>query len=55
LVGNFKLVQDPGYYVGESEGAVEESHELLAKGGLRKPHSWGEYVEKHFGEHFKDT
>lgn len=46
LVGNFELVVDPGYYVGEPADALDKSIALVAKAGLRKPVSLKEYVQK---------
>jgi hypothetical protein len=50
LVGNFKLVVDPGYYVGESADALDKSIALVAKAGLRKPTSLKEYIQKEFAK-----
>lgn len=46
LVGNFQLVVDPGYYVGEPADALEKSIALVAKAGLRKPVSLRDYIQK---------
>lgn len=46
LVGNFQLVVDPGYYVGEPADALEKSIALVAKAGLREPVSLRDYVQK---------
>jgi hypothetical protein len=45
MVGNFQLIENPGYYVGEPADAVEKGHELLAKSGLRKPHTFKEFLQ----------
>jgi len=47
MVANMELIVEPGYYVGEPEDAVQKGYALLAKSGLRKPHTWNEFVEKH--------
>lgn len=46
LVGNFQLVVDPGYYVGEPADALENSIALVEKAGLRKPVSLKHYIQK---------
>jgi uncharacterized protein YbjT (DUF2867 family) len=48
LTANMELIVDPGYYVGEPADAVEKGRELIAKSGLRKPHTWKEFVDAHF-------
>jgi hypothetical protein len=45
LIGNFQLIESPGYYVGEPADTVDQGYELLAKSGLRKPHTFKEYLE----------
>lgn len=46
IVGNFQLVVDPGYYVGEPEDALDKSIALVAKAGLRSPVSLKDYIQK---------
>lgn len=46
LTGNFELVVDPGYYVGEPADALDKSIALVAKAGLRKPVSLKDYIQK---------
>lgn len=48
LTENMRLIESPGYYVGEPASAVQESIDLVAKAGLHKPTTWKEYVAKHF-------
>ena len=48
LTANFKLLEDPGYYVGEPADALDKSVELVESAGLRQPVSWTDYVKKHF-------
>jgi hypothetical protein len=48
LVGTMQLIEDPGYYVGEPAGAIQESIDFVAKAGLSKPITWKEFVAKHF-------
>ena len=50
LTGNMQLVNSPGYYVGEPEGALEDSIAQTQKAGLRKPVSWEEYVRKNLAK-----
>jgi len=50
LSENMKLIEDPGYYVGEPKGAVESAIELTAKAGLAKPNTWKEFLEENFKE-----
>jgi hypothetical protein len=50
LVGNFRLIGEYGYYVGEPVDTVEQSHKLVAEAGLRKPVAWKEFVAKSFKE-----
>jgi hypothetical protein len=46
LTGNFQLIADPGYYVGEPADALDKSIGLVATAGLGKPTSWKDYAEK---------
>jgi hypothetical protein len=46
LTANMELIVEPGYYVGEPADAVQKGHELIAKSGLRKPHTWKDFVEQ---------
>jgi hypothetical protein len=48
LVGTMQLMEDPGYYVGEPDGAIQESIDFVVKAGLPKPTTWKEYVAKNF-------
>jgi NmrA-like family len=48
LTGNFQLIEDPGYFVGEPADALDKSIELVTSAGLRKPTSWNDFVKKHF-------
>jgi uncharacterized protein YbjT (DUF2867 family) len=48
LEGNFKLVVDYDYYVGEPADGVEKSLELVKSAGLKAPKTWAEYVKEHF-------
>ncbi|KAF2172686.1 hypothetical protein M409DRAFT_16648 [Zasmidium cellare ATCC 36951] len=50
MTGNWQLIYNPGYYAGEPENAIDEGHALVAKAGLRKPHSWKEFVAVNFKE-----
>jgi len=50
LSENMKLIESPGYYVGEPEGAVESAIALTQKAGLRKPNTWKEFLEQNFKE-----
>jgi hypothetical protein len=50
LTENMKLIESPGYYVGEPKEAVDSAIELTQKAGLRKPHTWREFLEKNFKE-----
>lgn len=50
MTGNWQLIYNPGYYAGEPENASDEGHALVAKAGLRKPHSWKEFVAVNFKE-----
>jgi len=47
LTENFKYIEDPGYYVGEPAGAVEDSIKLVEESGL-KTTSWKEFLATHF-------
>jgi uncharacterized protein YbjT (DUF2867 family) len=46
LTGNFELVVDPGYYVGEPVDALDKSIALVTKAGLRKPVSLKDYIQR---------
>lgn len=46
LVGNFQLVESPGYYAGEPADCVEKSLELVKSVGLRNPTTWKAFAEK---------
>jgi uncharacterized protein YbjT (DUF2867 family) len=48
ITANMRLIASPGYYVGEPADAVQQGLALIAKSGLRKPHTWKEFVEKNF-------
>jgi len=48
LTGNFKLVVDFGYFVGESEDFVERSLALVKKAGLKAPVTYKEYAKANF-------
>ncbi|KIW02849.1 uncharacterized protein PV09_05904 [Verruconis gallopava] len=48
LTGNFKLVVDFDYYVGEPADGVEKSIDLVKRAGLKPPMTWGEYVKKNW-------
>lgn len=51
LAANFELMEDPGYFVGEPEGAVENAIEMVkSSDGLGAPTAWKEYVKSHFKE-----
>jgi len=50
LVGNMQLIEDPGYYVGESSDFVSKTIDELVDAGLRKPTTWKEYVQNSFKE-----
>jgi nucleoside-diphosphate-sugar epimerase len=50
LTGNFKLVVDFGYYVGEPEDGVEKSLDLVKRAGLKAPVTWKEFAKKNWKE-----
>jgi uncharacterized protein YbjT (DUF2867 family) len=48
LEGNFQLVVDYDYYVGEPADAVDKSQELVKSAGLKAPVDWKAYAAKHY-------
>lgn len=48
MVGNWQLNENPGYFAGEPDNAIENGHELVTKAGLRKPVSWKDFVAANF-------
>lgn len=47
LAGNMQLVNEPGYYVGEPAGALEDSIKQVEEAGLPGLMTWEKYVVKH--------
>ena len=49
LAGNFQLVVDYDYYIGEPADAVDKSLELVKSvDGVKAPTTWAEYVKKNY-------
>lgn len=47
LTANMQLIASPaGYFAGEPKDCVEEGLNLLEKSGLRKPHTWKDFVNE---------
>lgn len=46
LAGNMQLINSPGYFVGEPEGALEGSIKQIKEAGLPGLTTWEEFVQK---------